>query len=409
MAYVLIGTVLIKGSLNTSVPDEKSSRLGTYVSTTTAGETVRSFLPPPLPPEPRVDLTGLFQQLDRANQALGRLDGLTTLLPDTRLILYLYVRKEALLSSQIEGTKSSFSDLLLFENEAVPGVPIDDVEEVSNYVAAMQHGLRRIKGGFPLSLRLIREIHVILLRGGRGANKTPGEFRRSQNWIGGSRPGNAAFVPPPPERMMECLDRFEHFLHDEKHKLPTLVEAGLIHVQFETIHPFLDGNGRLGRLLITLLLCAKGILREPLLYLSLYFKAHRQRYYELFQRVRTEGVWEEWIEFFLEGTENTAHQAADTAVQILHLFEADRKKIRAMGRKAASSLAVHEYLQAHPLTKIGPAAKDLKLSIPTVTSALETLTKLKVAKESTGKRRDRLFAYPRYLRILGEGTEPLRN
>jgi Fic family protein len=391
------------------VSNDKNSRLGTYVSTTTAGETVRAFLPPPLPPEPNVDLTGLFQQLDRANQALGRLDGLTTLLPDTRLFLYLYVRKEALLSSQIEGTKSSFSDLLLFENEAVPGVPIDDVEEVSNYVAAMQHGLRRIKGGFPLSLRLIREIHAILLRGGRGANKTPGEFPRSQNWIGGSRPGNAAFVPPPPERMMECLDRFEHFLHDEKHRLPVLVETGLIHVQFETIHPFLDGNGRLGRLLITLLLCAKGVLREPLLYLSLYFKTHRQRYYDLLQRVRTEGVWEEWTEFFLEGTEITARQAADTAVQILHLFEADRKRIRATGRKAASGLAVHEYLQAHPLTKIGPAAKDLKLSIPTVTSALETLTKLKIAKESTGKRRDRLFAYPRYLNILSEGTEPLRS
>jgi Fic family protein len=306
VAYVLIGTALIKGSLNTSVPNEKSSRLGSYISTTTAGETVRAFVPTPLPPDPPVDLSGLYQQLDRANQALGRLDGLTTLLPDAQLFLYLYVRKEALLSSQIEGTKSSFSDLLLFENEAVPGVPIDDVEEVSNYVAAMQHGLRRIKGGFPLSLRLIREIHGILLRGGRGANKTPGEFRRSQNWIGGSRPGNAAFVPPPPERMMECLDRFEHFLHDEKHKLPVLVEAGLIHVQFETIHPFLDGNGRLGRLLITLLLCAKGTLREPLLYLSLYFKAHRQRYYDLLQRVRVEGVWEEWLGFFLEGTETTA-------------------------------------------------------------------------------------------------------
>jgi cell filamentation protein, protein adenylyltransferase len=388
---------------------DKSPRLGSYISTTTAGETVRAFLPPPLPPDPPLDVSRFYQQLDLANQALGRLDGLTTLLPDTRLFLYLYVRKEALLSSQIEGTKSSFSDLLLFENEAVPGVPIDDVEEVSNYVAAMQHGLSRIKGGFPLSLRLIREIHAILLRGGRGANKTPGEFRRSQNWIGGSRPGNASFVPPPPERMMECLDLFERFLHDEKHKLPVLVEAGLIHVQFETIHPFLDGNGRLGRLLITLILCAKGILREPLLYLSLYFKTHRQRYYDLLQRVRTEGIWEEWIQFFLEGTEITARQAADTAVEILHLFDTDRKKVRATGRKAASSLAVHEYLQSHPLIKIGPAAKDLKLSIPTVTSALETLTKLKIAKESTGKRRDRLFIYPRYLHILSEGTEPLKH
>jgi Fic family protein len=387
--------------------EEHHSRLGSYVATTIANETVKAFVPSPLPPDPPVDLSGLYQQLDRANQALGRLDGLTTLLPDARLFLYLYVRKEALLSSQIEGTKSSFSDLLLFENEGVPRVPIDDVEEVSNYVSAIQHGLRRIKGGFPVSLRLIREIHGILLQGGRGANKTPGEFRRSQNWIGGSRPGNAAFVPPPPERLMECLDSFEHFLHDEKHKLPVLVEAGLIHVQFESIHPFLDGNGRLGRLLITLLLCAKGSLREPLLYLSLFFKAHRERYYDLLQRVRTEGVWEEWLGFFLEGTETTARQAADAAVQILHLFESDRKKIQTLGRKASSALRVHEYMQGNPLIKIGTTALALKLSVPTVTAVLESLAKLKIAKESTGKRRDRLFAYPRYLQILSEGTEPL--
>src|SRR6266849_2262203 len=385
------------------------SRLGTYVASSGAGETVRAFIPPPLPPIPKLELDGLYQQLERANQNLGRLNSMTKLLPDVRFLLYLYVRKEALVSSQIEGTQSSFTDLLLFENEAAPKVPVEDVEEVSNYVAAMQHGLRRLRGGFPLSLRLIREIHAILLRGGRGANKTPGEFRRSRNWIGGSRPGNAAFVPPPPERMMECLNLFEHFIHDEKHKLPVLVEAGLIHVQFETIHPFLDGNGRLGRLLITLLLCAKGIMREPLLYLSLYFKTHRQRYYDLLQRVRTEGVWEEWIEFFLEGTETTAHQAADAAVQILHLFEADRKKIQTLGRKTASAMLVHGYMQGHPLIKIGPTAKSLKLSIPTITGALESLTKLKIAKEVTGKRRDRLFAYPRYLHILSEGTEPLSN
>src|ERR1700691_1592655 len=389
--------------------DEQNSRLGTYISTTTAGETVRAFVPAPLPPDPPVNLSGLYQQLDRANQAPGRLDGLTTLLPDTRLFLYLYVRKEALLSSQIEGTKSSFSDLLLFENEAVPGVPIDDVEEVSNYVAAMQHGLRRIKGGFPLSLRLIREIHGILLRGGRGANKTPGEFRRRQNWIGGSRPGNAAFVPPPPAQTTACLDRFEHFLHDKKQNLPVLVEAGLIHVQFESIHPFLDGNGRLGRLLITLLLCAKGTLREPLLYLSLYFKAHRDRYYDLLQRVRTEGVWEEWLGFFLAGTETTAHQAASAAVQILRLFEADRKRIQTLGRKTASAQLVHGYMQGHPLIKIGPTALALKLSVPTITGALESLEKLKIAKEVTRRGRDRLFAYPRYLQILSEVPEPLPN
>jgi Fic family protein len=209
--------------------------------------------------------------------------------------------------------------------------------------------------------------------------------------------------------MMECLDRFERFLHDEKHKLPVLVEAGLIHVQFEAIHPFLDGNGRLGRLVITFLLCAKGTLREPLLYLSLYFKAHRKRYYDLLQRVRAEGVWEEWLSFFLEGTETTARQAASAAVQILHLFAVDRKKIQTLGRKTASALLVHEYMRGHPLIKIGPTAKSLKLSVPTFTGALESLAKLKIAKEVTGKRRDRLFAYPRYLHILSEGTEPLSN
>ena len=339
---------------------------------------------------------------------MGRLDGLTTLLPDTKFLLYLYIRKEALLSSQIEGTQSSFSDLLLFESDAKPGVPIDDVEEVSNYVAAMQHGLRRIAGGFPLSLRLIREIHAILLRGGRGANRTPGEFRRSQNWVGGSRPGNAMFVPPPPERLMEGLDNFERFLHDEKHKLPVLVEAGLVHVQFETIHPFLDGNGRLGRLLITLLLCSKGALREPLLYLSLYFKTNRDRYYDLLQRVRTEGAWEEWLAFFLEGTEITARSAAEAAKQILNLFAKDRDRVQKLGRAASSALRVHEYMQKKPLAGIGALADGLKLSIPTVTVALNHLVRLGIAKEVTGKRRARLFGYSRYLKILSEGTEPIQ-
>lgn len=389
------------------VTDNKS-RLGTYLKSTLAGETVQAFIPPALPPNPPLELEALYQPLDRANQALGRLDGLTTLLPDTRFFLYLYIRKEALLSSQIEGTQSSFSDLLLFENDVEPSVPIDDVEEVSNYVAAMQHGLRRMAGGFPLSLRLLREIHAILLRGGRGANRTPGEFRRSQNWVGGTRPGNAAFVPPPPDRLMECLDSFERFLHDEEHRLPVLVKAGLVHVQFETIHPFLDGNGRVGRLLITLLLCSRGALREPLLYLSLYFKTNRSRYYDLLQRVRTEGAWEDWLAFFLEGTETMALAAADAAKQILNLFAKDRDRIQGLGRAASSALRVHEYLQRKPLVAIGVLADALKLSIPTVTVALERLVHLGIAKEVTGRRRARIFGYPRYLKILSEGTEPLR-
>jgi Fic family protein len=385
----------------------KPPRLGRYVTTTVAGEPIKAFVPPPLPPAD-LDLSGLHQHLDRANQALGRLDGLTVLLPDVRFLLYLYVRKEALLSSQIEGTQSSFADVLLFENKVPTNVPKEDVEEVSNYVAAMQHGLRRLHGGFPLSLRLIREIHAILLRGGRGANRTPGEFRRSQNWIGGSRPGNASFVPPPPAEMMECLDRFERFLHDEKHRLPLLVEAGLVHVQFESIHPFLDGNGRLGRLLITLLLCAKRALKEPLLYLSLYFKTHRSRYYDLLQRVRTDGAWEEWLQFFLEGMAATAQEAAETATRILHLFSTDREKIQKLGRSSSSALRVHEYMQRKPIANIAATAKALKISIPTVTLALNHLVRIGIVEEVTGKRRDRLFTYSRYFNIVSKGTEPLR-
>jgi Fic family protein len=382
-------------------------RAGRYVTTTVAGEPVKAYVPPPLPP-PGLDLSNLHPHLDRANQALGRLDGITVLLPDVRFLLYLYVRKEALVSSQIEGTQSSFVDVLLFENRAPTSVPKEDVEEVSNYVAAMQHGLRRLQEGFPLSLRLIREIHAILLRGGRGANKTPGEFRRSQNWIGGSRPGNASFVPPPPAQMMECLDSFERFLHDEKHKLPLLVVTGLVHVQFESIHPFLDGNGRLGRLLITLLLCAKGALKEPLLYLSLYFKAHRNRYYEQLQEVRTEGAWEQWLQFFLSGVETTAQEAAETAMRILRLFSADRRKIERLGRPSSSALRVHEYMQRKPVTNIAAAAKALKISIPTVTAALNHLLRVGIVEEVTGKQRDRVFTYSRYFNLVSEGTEPLR-
>jgi len=354
-------------------------------------------------------MSGLYARLDRASQSLGHLNSMTKLLPDVGFLLYLYVRKEALVSSQIEGTQSSFTDLLLFENDETPHVPVEDVEEVSNYVAAMQHGLRRLKGGFQLSLRLIREIHAILLRGGRGANRMPGEFRRTQNWIGGSRPGNATFVPPPPERLMECLDGLERFLHDESRKLPVLVETGLVHVQFESIHPFLDGNGRLGRLLITLLLCERGALREPLLYPSLYFKTNRSQYYEHLQRVRTEGAWEDWLAFFLDGIAVAAQEAAATAERTLTLFAKDREKIEKLGRATPSALRVHELMQRNPLLRIRAAAKVLKLTIPTITNALNHLMRVGIVKEVSGKKRDRLFAYTRYLNIVSEGTEPLSN
>jgi Fic family protein len=384
------------------------SRLGSYVTTSVTGETVKAYLPVPLPPNPPVNLDRLHGRIERADRAVGRLDGLSSLVPDTNLLLYSYVRKEAVLSSQIEGTQSSLSELLLFENSAAPGVPVDDVEEVSNYVAAMQHGLRRLRNGFPLSLRLIREMHAILLRGVQGSNKTPGEFRRSQNWIGGTRPGNALFVPPPPNRLMECLDPFEKFLHDESESLPLLVKLGLIHVQFESIHPFLDGNGRLGRLLITLLLCEKKALREPLLYLSLFFKTHRDHYYDLLQRVRTEGAWEDWLAFFLEGIETTAGEVSKAVRRSLALFAADRKKIATLGRASSSAQRVHEYMQKRPIANITAMSKTLDLSVPTVTAALQHLKQLGIAKEMTGGRRNRLFSYSKYLAMVAAGTEPIR-
>jgi Fic family protein len=384
-----------------------ASRLGQFVETTAGGERVRAFLPPPLPPDPPLDLQGFLTLYDAARGALGRLDGVTTILPSNPLFLFMYVRKEALLSSQIEGTQSSLADLLLFETEETPRVPLDDVAEVSNYVAAAEHGVKRLREGFPLSLRLIREMHAILLRSGRGVGRQPGEFRRSQNWIGGTRPGNAQFVPPPPDRLDDCLASFERFLHVEHPQLSPLIKAGLAHVQFETIHPFLDGNGRLGRLLIALMLCDAGALREPTLYLSLFFKARRADYYRLLQEVRENGAWEAWMEYFLTGVRDTATQAVDTAREIVTLLDRDRDAIQTLGRGAASALRVHELMQRRPLVTTGVASKELELSLPTVGKSLEHLIALEIVREVTGRRRRRVFAYSKYLSILERGTEPL--
>ena len=353
-------------------------------------------------------LDGLQRLLEHANQALGRLDGLASLLPDLPLFIYTYVRKEAVLSSQIEGTQSSLSDLLLFESDETPGVPSSDVEEVSNYVRAMNHGLKRLRSGFPLSLRLIREIHEVLLSGSRGSEKQPGEFRTSQNWIGGTRPGNAAFVPPPPGVVVECMGALERFVHDDRSDLPFLVKAGLVHVQFETIHPFLDGNGRLGRLLITFFLCAQEVIREPILYLSLYFKTNRSAYYELLDRVRAKGDWESWLHFFLTGVKETADQASSAARRIVALFEVHQRKIDTLGRPAASAQRVFQYMQRHPIVSITIAAKKIGVSAPTVAKSLEHMRQLGMLRETTGRERHRLFVYVAYLKILNEGTEPLR-
>ena len=389
------------------MPANEGRKPGAYVETAVAGEKVRAFVPAPLPPAPPLDFGQFLSLYDRARGAIGRLDGVTTILPSTPLFLFMYVRKEALLSSQIEGTQSSLSDLLLFENDEIPQVLVDDVTEVSNYVAAIEHGMKRIRDGFPLSLRLLREMHAILLKSGRGASKQPGEFRSSQNWIGGTRPGNALFVPPPPDRLDECLDAFERFLHIEDSSMPPLIRAGLAHVQFETIHPFLDGNGRLGRLLIALLLHHGGLLSEPLLYLSLYFKEHRATYYELLDRVRATGDWEAWVDFFLEGVEHTARSAVQTARRLVDLFAADTLRIQQTGRAAANALRVLAAMRQRPVLTLQHLCKVHAMTFPTASKAMQSLVAAGIARELTGQRRNRVFVYDAYLAILNEGGQPL--
>jgi len=381
---------------------------GSHEATSIGGEKIRAFIPDPLPPSPPLDLDAHAREaLDRALVSLGRLDGVSSQLPDTHLFLYAYVRKEAVLSSQIEGTQSTLSDLLLFELKESPGVPLDDVVEVSNYVRALEHGLKRLKEGFPLSNRLFREVHDILLSRGRGENKSPGEFRRSQNWIGGTRPGNARFVPPPPHRVEEAMAALERFLHDQPARTPPLLKAALAHVQFETIHPFLDGNGRVGRLLVTLLLCAEGILREPMLYLSLYLKGNRSRYYELLDLVRREGDWEAWVEFFALGVTEVADSAVTTARGLQAAAETDRERIQALGRRAGSASLVHHTLQRTPISTIPRLARKTRLTLPTIAKALDILLELGIVRELTGMQRRRIYSYERYVKILNEGTEPL--
>ena len=379
---------------------------GHYAKVSTVGESVLAFVPAPLPPDPSIDWTPeLRSKFDKALLALGRLDSVSKLLPDTSLFLYMYVRKEAVLSSMIEGTQSSLSDLLLFELGQEPGVPLNDVLEVSNYVRALYYGLKRLTEGFPLSLRLIREVHGILLTKGRGSNQTPGEFRKSQNWIGGTRPGNAAFVPPPPEKVMECMGKLELFLHDKPEPTPILLKVALAHVQFETIHPFLDGNGRLGRLLITLLLCEQEVLQQPMLYLSLYFKTHSQYYYELLNNVRRTGDWEAWLDFFAEAVIVTATQAVETAQQLLDLANKDRANIIELGRAAASTVQVHRVLIEHPIATSGLIVEKTGITHATVNKALEHLVRLGIVTELTKQKRNRLFSYSRYFDIMNRGTE----
>ncbi len=381
----------------------KRSDAGRYVTSIAGSEEVRAFVPAPLPPVPALELIGAVRNsLDQGLLALGRLDGAAGTLPDAHLLLYTYVRKEAVLSSQIEGTQSTLDDLLAHELGEAPGVPIGDVTEVSHYVEAMTHGLQRLRNGFPLSNRLLREMHEILLATGRGAQKTPGEFRQSQNWIGGTRPGNAAFVPPPPQDVQHCMGDLEKFLHSDT---PALVKAALAHLQFETIHPFLDGNGRIGRLLITLLLCHEGVLREPLLYSSLYFKQNRQRYYDELNGARESGDFERWLDFFATAIRVSAEQATTTGLRISAVFREDRNRVREMGRQAPTILLVQEALQAKPLATIATLTQSTGFTTPTVTQALGELQKLGIVRETTGRARGRIFAYVRYLDALNAESD----
>lgn len=384
-----------------------SDRIGTYITNRTTEENFKAYCPKPLPPNPPLVLEKILPLLEKAHYALGVLDSAAFYLPSANLLLYCYIRKEALLSSQIEGTQSTLSDLLMYENKVVPGVPIEDVEEVLNYVAAIRYGIARLKE-LPVSLRLIKELHGILLKGTRGQSKNPGEFRSSQNWIGGSRPSNAMFIPPPPHKMMDCLSDLEKFIHED-HNLPVLVKISLVHLQFETIHPFLDGNGRLGRLLITLLLISEGLQNQPYLYLSLYLKNNRNKYYSLLQEVRLNGTWEEWVFFFLKAVDKTAMQASETIVNCLDLAIKDQEKMLQLGKKSQDTLlALHKYIQKNIVITIPKASNDLKITQMTITKALNKLCDLNIMKEVSGKHRGRVFVYQKYLSLLDKGTEPLR-
>lgn len=381
---------------------------GRYVTVTTAGEPFQAFVPAPLPPEPPIAWSAaLRRRFDAALVALGRLDAVTALLPNAALLLYSFVRKEAVLSSQIEGTQSSLADLLLYEIDEQPGVPVDDAHEVSRCVAALESGLEQLRGGLPLCTRLLCEMHKVLLTHPGGRGKTPGEVRRSQVWLGGTRPGNAVFVPPPADAVPECLASLERFLNDEPEPLPPLIKAALVHVQFETIHPFLDGNGRLGRLLIVLQLVADGVLREPMLYPSLFFKTHRALYYELLNEVRLRGDWERWLDFFAEGIEAAATQGVSTANALLALVDADRDRIAGLARAAASALAVHQALQRQPIASSSTLVDATGLTPATVNKTLVHLERLGVVVELTQRRRGRVFAYRRYIdQLTADGGNP---
>lgn len=378
-----------------------SQRAGRYVKQPTG---YKAFIPSPLPPEPPVNITPEMQKLlSEADRALGRLEGSIQTLPNPDLFVFMYARKEAVLSSQIEGTQASFNDLLKAEASIFEAGISSDVDEVLNYVAAMKHGLTRLKD-LPLSIRLIREIHARLLQGVRGRMQQPGEIRRSQNWIGpsGSNISTATFIPPPPAEATVALGDLEKFLHTDDH-LPSLIRIGLIHSQFETIHPFLDGNGRIGRLLITFFLCEKGLLQKPVLYLSHYFKENRSEYYEHLQRVRDKGDWEGWLLFFLRGVSAVAGQATEIARKIVRLREDHRLLImNNLGTSGGNAMRVLEYLYQHPSISVNRVKDILEISYPNANNLVEKLCAHRILFEVTGQARNRIFFYSPYIALFDD-------
>jgi len=380
---------------------------GYYESAVAGGEEVAAFVPHPLPPaEPPLAVSGrIADRLGEATRALARLEVAGEMVPSTDWFLYAFVRKEAVISSQIEGTQASLVDLLNYE-AAEEAVPSPDIEEIANYIDAQGFARNQLndEDGLPLSVRLLNETHRVLMRGVRGANKQPGQVRRSQNWIGGTRPGNAAFVPPPPQRLPDLLGDLEKYLHGND-KLPPLIRVGLLHAQFETIHPYLDGNGRIGRLLISLLLEHWGLLDTPLLYLSLYLKRHQSEYYRRLEAIRTEGDWEGWIEFFLEGVTATAEEAVGSARELFALLSADRHRLLEGRSASVTALRLLEELPRHPIVTVASAMRLLDASKPTATRAIEALEENGILTETTGRKRGRSFAYRAYLDRLRTGTE----
>lgn len=368
----------------------------------------RAFHPAPLPPDPPLRIEGELQRfLSDADRALGRLDGITTILPNPDLFVAMYVRREAVLSSQIEGTQASLTDVLVFETGEGQEADLEDVEEVINYVHAMKFGLRRLNE-LPLSLRLIKEIHAKLLKGVRGQEREPGEFRRTQNWIGPANCtlANASFVPPPPDELPEVLGDLEKFLHDGN--LPPLVHAALVHAQFETIHPFLDGNGRIGRLLVTFLLCQREVLSRPLLYLSHYLKGHRAEYYDRLQAVRIDGKWEEWIAFFLRGVAEVAAEAHATAGRIITLREKHRAQLQGVGKSGANLLRLLDLMYEHPILTARIVETYLDVTFPTATSLIDRMDEMGLLLETTGRKRGRRYSYRPYLKLFedSEASDP---